>query len=82
MGGRLVIIAGRSFEFGVTYHPREPGSQRPRRLVRYDPAYSWPCGSVEVEIVPSSVVRRHRPSRRWMSGEAWARRAGEEVEPW
>jgi hypothetical protein len=78
--GRVVVIAGREFAFGVAYHPREPGPQRPRRLVRYDPTSSWPGGSVEVEDVPSSTTRR-RPPRRWLSGEAWARWAGEEVEP-
>ena len=79
--GRLVVIAGREFAFGAAYRPREPGPQRPRRLVRHDPTSSWPGGSVEGEVVPSDATRRHRPPRRWLSGEAWVRWAGEEAEP-
>ena len=82
--GGEVTIAGRVFRLGVVYAPaagvRFPSQQRrllPLRLVGYDPAYPWPEGRVEAELVPT--VGNLRTQRRRVSGRAWAAWAGEEV---
>jgi len=81
--GDEVVIAGRVFRLGAVYAPAphvrayEPGRLLPLRLVHYDPAYPWPGGRVEAELVPSSG--RLRPQRRRLSGRAWAAWAGEPV---
>ena len=49
----------------------------PLRLVGYDPAYPWPEGRVEAELVP--IADRLRVQRRRLSGRAWLAWAGEEV---
>ena len=79
-----VVIAGRVFGLGVVYALapgiRFPSEQRrllPLRLVGYDPAYPWPEGRVEAELVPT--VGNLRTQRRRMSGRAWAAWAGEPV---
>ena len=87
--GGEVTIAGRVFRLGAVYAPAphvrpysyDQGRLLPLRLVGYDPAYPWPDGRVEAELVPSRAGGPNRAARRWMSGEAWARWAGEEVEP-
>jgi len=77
-----VTIAGRVFTLGVVYvpfphvRPYEQGRLLPLRLVGYDPAYPWPDGRVEAELVPA--VDRPRTQRRRLSGRAWAVWAGEE----
>jgi len=79
-----VTIAGRVFTLGAVYAPAphvRPYEQRrllPLRLVGYDPAYPWPEGRVEAELVPSAG--NLRTQRRRLSGRAWAAWAGEEVE--
>jgi hypothetical protein len=78
-----VTIAGRSFTLGAVYapaphvRPYESGRLLPLRLVGHDPAYPWPGGRVEAELVPSAD--RLRTTRRRLSGRAWAKWAGEEV---
>ena len=80
-----VTIAGRVFRLGAVYapaphvRPYEQGRPLPLRLVGHDPAYPWPNGRVEAELVPSTD--RLRPQTRRLSGRAWAAWAGEEVEP-
>ena len=83
--GSEVTIAGRVFALGAVYAPaagvRFPSEQRrllPLRLVDYDPAYPWPNGRVEAELVPP--VGNLRTQRRPMSGRAWAAWAGVPVE--
>jgi hypothetical protein len=71
--GRLVVIAGREFAFGAAYRPREPGPQRPRRLLGHTADSLLPGGRVTAATVPAG-------KRRTMTGEAWAAWAGEEVE--
>ena len=79
-----VTIAGRTFTLGAVYapaphvRPYEQGRLLPLRLVGYDPAYPWPEGRVEAELVP--IADRLRVQRRRLSGRAWAAWAGEEVE--
>ena len=79
-----VTIGGRAFTLGVVYvpsphvRPYEQGRLLPLRLVDYDPAYPWPDGRVEAELVPTGVARGLRTQRRRLSGRAWAVRAGEE----
>ena len=78
-----VMIADRSFTLGTVYapaphvRPYEPGRLLPLRLVGYDPAYPWPDGRVEAELVPTAD--NVRTQRRRLSGRAWARWAGERV---
>ena len=54
-----VTIAGRAFTLGAVYapaphvRPYEQGRLLPLRLVDYDPAYPWPEGRVEAELVPT-----------------------------
>ena len=82
--GSEVTIAGRAFTLGAVYEaaphvrPYEPGRLLPLRLVGYDPAYPWPEGRVEAELVLTADQPR---TQRRLSGRAWARWAGEEVEP-
>ena len=82
--GSEVTIAGRVFTLGVVYapaprvRPYEQGRLLPLRLVGHDPAYPWPDGRVEAELVPSAA--RSRLQRRRLSGRAWAAWAGEPVE--
>jgi hypothetical protein len=82
-----VTIAGCGFTLGAVYapapHVRSRYEQRrllPLRLVGYDPAYPWPAGRVEAELVPTDVARGLRTQRRRLSGRAWAVWAGEPVE--
>ena len=81
--GDEVTIAGRVFGLGVVYapaphlRPYEQGRLLPLRLVGYDPAYPWPGGRVEAELVPT--VGNLRTQRRRLSGRAWAAWAGEPV---
>ena len=70
--GRLVVIAGREFAFGAAYRPREPGPQRPRRLLGHTADSPLPGGKVTVAMVPSD-------RERVMAGAVWAAWAGEEV---
>ena len=82
--GDEVTIAGRAFVLGAVYAPAphvrayEQGRLLPLRLVGYDPAYPWPEGRVEAELVPT--VDRLRVQSRRLSGRAWAAWTGEEVE--
>ena len=82
--GSEVTIAGRVFTPGAVYAPAPHGRPYelarllPLRLVVYDPAYPWPEGRVEAELVP--IADRLRVQRRRLSGRAWAAWAGEEVE--
>src|SRR5690242_11438617 len=90
-GGRAVstgdeaVIAGRPFRLGVVYASAIPpakaadGARVPRRLVSFDPAFGWPGGLVVAELRPSAPGRR--PRRLRMSGEGWARWAGDRIEP-
>jgi hypothetical protein len=79
-----VTIGGRVFTLGAVYvpaphvRPYEQGRLLPLRLVDYDPAYPWPDGRVEAELVPTDVARGLRTQRRRLSGRAWAVWAGEE----
>jgi hypothetical protein len=81
--GSEVTIAGRVFTLGVVYapaprvRPYEVARLLPLRLVGHDPAYPWPEGCVEAELVPA--VDRPRTQRRRMSGRAWAAWAGAPV---
>jgi hypothetical protein len=81
-----VTIAGRRFTLGAVYaaaphvRPYESGRLRPLRLVGHDPAYPWPGGRVEAELVPTTA-RSSRTVRRKLSGRAWARWAGERIGP-
>jgi len=56
--GTDVTIAGRAFRLGVVYapashvRPYKQGRLLSLRLVSYDPAYPWPGGRVEAELVP------------------------------
>jgi hypothetical protein len=83
-GARIVTIAGRAFELGVAYASAIPpakaadGPRVPRRLVSFDPAFDWPGGLVVAELLQAPVPGR-KPRRLRMSGEGWARWAGEEV---
>ena len=78
-----VTIGGRAFTLGAVYapaphvRPYEQGRLLPLRLVDYDPAYPWPEGRVEAELVPA-VARGLRTQRRRLSGRAWAVWAGGE----
>jgi hypothetical protein len=80
-----VTIAGRRFTLGAVHaaaphvRPYESGRLQPLRLVGHDPAYPWPGGRVEAELVPPAA--RLRPTRRRLSGKAWAEWAGERVGP-
>ena len=80
----LVTIAGRGFALGTVYapaphvRPYEQGRLLPLRLVGYDPAYPWPDGRVEAELVPAAD--NLRTQRRRLSGRAWAAWAGAPVE--
>ena len=62
--GGVVTIAGRAFTLGAVYapaphvRPYEQGRLLPLRLVGYDPAYPWPEGRVEAELVPTACARR------------------------
>ena len=77
-----VTIAGRPFRLGAVYapaphvRPYEQGRLLPLRLVGYDPAYPWPKGRVEAELVGVQGTRRRT---RRLSGQAWVRWAGEPV---
>jgi hypothetical protein len=77
-----VTIAGRTFTLRSVYaaaphvRPYEQRRLLPLRLVGYDPAYPWPAGRVEAELVG---VRGPRPKTRRLSGQAWVRWAGEVV---
>ena len=79
-----MTIGGRDFTLGAVYapaphvRPYEQGRLLPLRLVDYDPAYPWPEGRVEAELVPTGVARGLRTQRRRLSGRAWAVWAGEE----
>src|SRR4051812_11735912 len=79
----LVTLAGRTFTLGTVYEPAphvrpyEQGRLLPLRLFGYDPAYPWPAGRVEAELVPSTD--RPRTQRRRLSGRGWASWAGEPV---
>jgi hypothetical protein len=81
--GRVVTIAGRTFRLGAAYASAIPpakaadGPRVPRRLVSFDPAFGWPGGLVVAELRPPAPGRK--PRRLRVSGEAWARWAGEEV---
>jgi len=80
-----VTIAGRAFTLGVVYapaphvRPYEQGRLLPLRLVGYDPAYPWPGGRVEAELVPVAAGNG-RIRKRLLSGRAWVAWAGEPVE--
>jgi hypothetical protein len=82
-GARLVTIAGRAFELGMAYASAIPpakaadGPRVPRRLISFDPVFDWPGGLVVAELRPPAPGRK--PRRLRVSGEAWARWAGEEV---
>ncbi len=77
-----VTIAGRRFTIGAVYHPvRSRRGSHPRRLVGHAPAHAWPGGRVEAETVSTGVTGDRLGQRGWGSGNAWARWAGEEVEP-
>ena len=81
-----VPIAGRVFRLGAVYAPAphvrpysyEQGRLLPLRLVGYDPAYPWPEGRVEAELVPAAD--NLRTQRRRLSGRAWVAWAGAPVE--
>jgi hypothetical protein len=78
-----VTIAGRRFTLGAVYEaaphvrPYEQGRLLPLRLVVYHPAYPWPKGRVEAELVG---VRGPRTQTRPLSGRAWLAWAGEPVD--
>ena len=84
--GDEAVIAGRAFTLGMAYASALPpakaadGARVPRRLVSFDPAFDWPGGLVVAELlqapVPGRKLRRLR-----MSGEGWARWAGDRIEP-
>jgi len=82
--GDEAVIAGRAFRLGVVYASAIPpakaadGPRVPRRLVSFDPAFGWPGGLVVAELRPSAPGRR--PRRLRMSGEGWARWAGDRIE--
>ena len=82
--GRVVTIAGRAFRLGTIYASALPPAKRadpprvPRRLVSFDPVFDWPGGQVVAELLGARVPGR-KPRRLRLSGEAWARWAGEEV---
>ena len=84
-GARLVTIAGRAFELGMAYASAIPpakaadGPRVPRRLVSFDLGFGWPGGLVVAELRPPALGRR--PRRLRMSGAAWARWAGDRIEP-
>ena len=77
-------MPSRVFTLGAVYvlaphvRPYEQGRLLPLRLVDYHPAYPWPDGRVEAELVPTGVARGLRTQRRRLSGRAWAVWAGEE----
>jgi hypothetical protein len=85
-GARIVTIVGRAFELGVAYASAIPpakaadGARVPRRLVSFDPVFGWPGGLVVAELRGTPTPGR-KPRRLRVSGEAWARWAGGEVEP-
>src|SRR5204863_6723478 len=78
-----VVIAGRVFRLGATHASAIPpakaadGARVPRRLVSFDPAFDWPGGLVVAELRPP--VPGRKPRRLRLSGEAWARWAGEDL---
>ena len=80
-----VVIAGRACRIGAVYASAIPpakaadGLRVPRLLVSFDPAFGWPGGLVVAELRPSAPGRR--PRRLRMSGEGWARWAGDRIEP-
>jgi len=82
--GRVVTIAGRACRIGAVYASALPpakaadGPRVPRRLVSFDPGFGWPGGLVVAELLEARVPGR-KSRRLRMSGEAWARWAGEEV---
>ena len=81
--GSEVTIAGRVFRLGAVYapaphvRPYESGRLLPLRLVGHEPAYPWPEGRVEAELVP--IADRLRVQSRRLSGRAWLAWAGKEV---
>ena len=81
--GGVVTIAGRAFVLGAVYAPAphvrayQQGRLLPLRLVGHDPAYPWPEGRVEAELVPTAGSVRTQGRR--LSGRAWAKWAGERV---
>ena len=83
--GDEVVIGGRACRIGAVYASAIPPAKRadpprvPRRLVSFDPAFGWPGGLVVAELLEAPVPGR-RPRRLRMSGEGWARWAGEEAE--
>jgi hypothetical protein len=84
--GAEVTIAGRAFELGAVYASALPPAKAadpprvPRRLLAFDPAFGWPGGLVVAELLQAPVPGRN-PRRLRISGAAWVRWAGEEVEP-
>jgi hypothetical protein len=71
-----VSIGGRAFTLDAVYAARRQAScpsevpLRPRRLLGYDPAYSWPGGRVEAEVVLSGAAAGPSTRRQWLSGRA------------
>ena len=78
-----VVIAGRACRIGAVYASAIPpakaadGPRVPRRLISFDPVFDWPGGLVVAELRPPAPGRS--PRRLRMSGEGWARWAGEDV---
>src|SRR3954449_7534565 len=72
-----VAIGGRAFTLDAVYAARRQAScpseapLRPRRLLGYDPAYPWPGGRVEAEVVLSEAAAGPSTRRQWLSGRAW-----------
>ena len=68
-----VVIAGRSFELGAVYLPRN-GFGRPRLLLAYKPDGEWLGRKVETWLIGQSGGRRDPVCGTW-----WARWAGERI---
>jgi hypothetical protein len=68
-----VTIAGRVFELGAVYAPRN-GFGRQRMLLAYEPDGKWLGGRVETWLIGRSGGRRDA-----VCGTRWARWAGERV---
>ena len=68
-----VTIAGRPFELGAVYAPRN-GHGRHRMLLAYKPDGEWLGGKVETWLIGQSGARRDPVCGTW-----WARWAGERI---
>src|SRR4051812_45344396 len=82
---RLGLVLGREpaplpllhRSFPVLVDPTLRGCPPSRGRLTFDPVFGWPGGLVVAELRPPAPGRK--PRRLRVSGEAWARWAGEEV---